>query len=134
MRAISAEELSQHSDSKDCWIAVHGIVMDITSFLNEHPGGPDVVVSVSGKDCTHDFEDVGHTDSARKMGKPHIIGVLDTSGIDPSDPDLHIPTNKELHERQDSSASNTGSMTRLLGVSASIACMAALLYAFVVNK
>ena len=36
---ISGEELRKHRTSKDCWIAVHSKVYDVTEFLEEHPGG-----------------------------------------------------------------------------------------------
>lgn len=99
-RKIAVSELEQHATNQDCWISVHGVVMDITPFLNEHPGGPDVIVSVSGRDCTQEFEDIGHTDSARGMGKKYIIGSL--YGLDQSH-ELRIPTVDEVHTSNEQS-------------------------------
>jgi cytochrome b involved in lipid metabolism len=99
-RKIALSELEQHSTNQDCWISVHGVVMDITPFLNEHPGGPDVIVSVSGRDCTQEFEDVGHTDSARGMGNKYIIGSL--NGLAESQ-ELRIPTVDEVHASNEQS-------------------------------
>ncbi|KAG5629034.1 hypothetical protein H5410_000751 [Solanum commersonii] len=39
-------------------------VYDVTPFMEDHPGGDEVLLSASGKDATNDFEDVGHSDSA----------------------------------------------------------------------
>lgn len=100
-RKIALSELANHSTNKDCWIAVHGVVMDITPFLNEHPGGPDVIVSVSGRDCTQEFEDIGHTDSARSMGNKYIVGALDGSG---SDENMRLPTVDEVHSSNNQSS------------------------------
>ena len=128
-RVISIDELSKHSDNKDCWISVHGVVMDITPFLNEHPGGPDVIVSVSGKDCTHDFEDIGHTDSARKLGDKYVIGRLE--GTCESMP-LTIPTNSDIQAKKD--ACNKGGQGLLLGLTATVVGLVAMYFAFVAHK
>ena len=129
-RKVSVAELAKHADNKDCWISVHGVVMDITPFLNEHPGGPDVIVTVSGKDCTEDFEDVGHTDTARRLGGKYIVGHLE--GSEESTP-LTIPTNREVQARNNGSK-NAGGSSMLLGVSATLVGLVAMYYAFVVTK
>lgn len=35
----------------------------------------------TGKDATNDFEDVGHSDSAREMMDKYLIGVIDKSTV-----------------------------------------------------
>jgi flavocytochrome c len=35
---ISLEEVAKHNKKEDLWIAVKGIVMDLTSWVNDHPG------------------------------------------------------------------------------------------------
>lgn len=111
------------------------MIMDITPFLNEHPGGPDVVVSVSGKDCTHDFEDVGHTDSARRMAQPYVIGTLEGYAFPESFTRDHLPTNQEVHELNESNRPVKKVISSaIMGAGATFACMAALYYAFVLNK
>ena len=129
-RLITIEELAKHSDSKDCWIAVHGLVLDITPFLNEHPGGPDVVVSVSGRDCSHEFEDVGHTDSARRMGDKYIVGTLEGYEAASSS---KIPTNKEVRELNER-ASQGNSMNLVMIGAAAFAGIAALYHALSLHK
>ena len=39
LREISAAELAAHSTLPDGWLAVHGIVYDVSSFAAHHPGG-----------------------------------------------------------------------------------------------
>lgn len=42
-RLISLEELAKHDSEKDCWVAIHGLVINVDKKLqNEHPGGPEV--------------------------------------------------------------------------------------------
>jgi cytochrome b involved in lipid metabolism len=43
-------------------MAIGGLVYDITKFLNEHPGGSEVIMEVAGQDGTEGFEDVGHSE------------------------------------------------------------------------
>ena len=47
-RVISMEELKAHATEADCWILVHGKVYDVTKFLDEHPGGFDIILSNTG--------------------------------------------------------------------------------------
>ena len=35
---ISLEEVAKHNKKDDLWVAVKGIVMDLTNWVNEHPG------------------------------------------------------------------------------------------------
>ncbi|KAJ0960102.1 hypothetical protein J5N97_000117 [Dioscorea zingiberensis] len=56
-------------------------VYDVTKFLDDHPGGDDVLLSATGKDATDDFEDVGHSDNARDMLKDFYVGEIDASTI-----------------------------------------------------
>ncbi|XP_038977691.1 cytochrome b5-like [Phoenix dactylifera] len=56
-------------------------VFDVTPFMDEHPGGDEVLLAVTGKDATNDFEDVGHSTSAKEMMSKYCIGDIDSSTI-----------------------------------------------------
>ncbi|MBA0830692.1 hypothetical protein Goarm_015208, partial [Gossypium armourianum] len=56
-------------------------VYDVTKFLEDHPGGDEVLLSATGKDATDDFEDVGHSDTARDMMDQYYVGEIDISTI-----------------------------------------------------
>lgn len=73
-RIITKEELSSHKDAKSIWIAIHDKVYDITKFLEEHPGGEEVLLEQGGKDGTDQFEDVGHSTDARDLLTQYEIG------------------------------------------------------------
>ncbi|XP_048131730.1 cytochrome b5-like isoform X1 [Rhodamnia argentea] len=62
-------------------IAYPVLVYDVTKFMEDHPGGDEVLLSSTGKDATDDFEDVGHSSSARAMMDDFYIGEIDTSTI-----------------------------------------------------
>ena len=38
-----------------------GKVYDVTPFMDDHPGGGEIMLGAAGKDGTDDFEDVGHS-------------------------------------------------------------------------
>ncbi|KAF6077209.1 cytochrome b5 type B [Phyllostomus discolor] len=68
------EEVAQRNTSKETWLVIHGRVYDITRFLNEHPGGEEVLLEQAGADASESFEDVGHSSDAREMLKQYYIG------------------------------------------------------------
>lgn len=53
----------------------------MTPFMDDHPGGDEVLLSATGKDATNDFEDVGHSDAAREMLSKYYIGDVDVSTV-----------------------------------------------------
>eukprot|EP01097_Dermamoeba_algensis_P006553 TRINITY_DN409_c0_g1_i1.p1 TRINITY_DN409_c0_g1~~TRINITY_DN409_c0_g1_i1.p1 ORF type:complete len:144 (+),score=45.79 TRINITY_DN409_c0_g1_i1:56-433(+) len=71
---ITEAELSLHNKKTDVWMAINGNVYDVTKFLNEHPGGEEVLLEVAGKDASTNFEDIGHSDDAREMLKTYLVG------------------------------------------------------------
>lgn len=53
----------------------------MTKFLDDHPGGDEVLLSATGKDATDDFEDVGHSSSAKAMMDEFYVGDIDSSTV-----------------------------------------------------
>ena len=72
----SLEEVGKHVDRTDCWIIIHDLVYDITKFLDEHPGGEEILLDCAGNVATDQFEDVGHSSDARDIMKDYLIGEL----------------------------------------------------------
>jgi cytochrome-b5 reductase len=44
--------------------------------VQDHPGGPDVLLDVAGKDATAEYEDVGHSEDANEILATYLIGTL----------------------------------------------------------
>ncbi|GAA5937046.1 cytochrome b5-like heme/steroid binding domain-containing protein [Sporobolomyces koalae] len=70
------EELrTEEAKSKDgILMLLHGKVYAISKFLDEHPGGDEVLFGEAGRDATEAFEDVGHSDEARALLKKYYVG------------------------------------------------------------
>ncbi|KAK7114096.1 hypothetical protein V1264_000216 [Littorina saxatilis] len=75
-KVFRAEEVKSHKDSKSTWLIIHNQVYDVTKFLDEHPGGEEVLLEQAGGDSTEAFEDVGHSTDARDLMKDYLIGDL----------------------------------------------------------
>lgn len=69
---FSLEEVAKHNKKDDLWIAVKGIVMDVTNWTDEHPGGPQALFSHMGKDASEEFEML-HDDEVIPKYAPEIV-------------------------------------------------------------
>ncbi|XP_067632904.1 cytochrome b5 [Eurosta solidaginis] len=76
VKLYTREEIGKHNTNKNTWLIIHNNVYDVSQFLNEHPGGEEVLIEQGGKEATENFEDVGHSSDAREMMKKYKIGEL----------------------------------------------------------
>uniref|UniRef100_A0A8B9CQZ8 Cytochrome b5 n=1 Tax=Anser brachyrhynchus TaxID=132585 RepID=A0A8B9CQZ8_9AVES len=75
-RYYRLEEVQRHNTSQSTWIILHHRIYDVTKFLDEHPGGEEVLREQAGGDATENFEDVGHSTDARTLSESFIVGEL----------------------------------------------------------
>ncbi|KAH9207264.1 cytochrome b5-like heme/steroid binding domain-containing protein [Leptodontidium sp. 2 PMI_412] len=76
MATIAWEEIKVHNNEADTWIVVHGNVYEVTKFLEDHPGGKDIIVEVAGQDATVVFEEAAHSSDARDILSKLLVGRL----------------------------------------------------------
>jgi flavocytochrome c len=77
LRKIPMSEVAKHNKENDCWVVLYDKVYDLTSFLEEHPGGKDSVMLYAGKDATEAF-DMIHEESVLDKYTPDAkIGELE---------------------------------------------------------
>ncbi|KAL7293786.1 hypothetical protein TKK_0012848 [Trichogramma kaykai] len=59
------------------WIIIRSVVYDVTDYLDEHPGGAELLGEYAGGDATRGFDDFGHSSDAVKKLKRFEIGTFD---------------------------------------------------------
>lgn len=52
---ITAADVQSHASATDCWSVIDGTVYDLTQWIPQHPGGPQVIEALCGKDGTNAF-------------------------------------------------------------------------------
>ncbi|KAK4800802.1 hypothetical protein SAY86_022217 [Trapa natans] len=80
-KVFTLAEVSKHSSLKDCWLVIEGKIYDVTGFMEDHPGGEEVLLSSTGKDATDDFEGIGHSSTAKAMMDEFYVGDIDMATI-----------------------------------------------------
>lgn len=48
-------QVAQHNNASSCWSAINGNVYDLTSWINQHPGGAERILSICGSDGSSAF-------------------------------------------------------------------------------
>ena len=78
-RTLSWEEIKKHNKRDDCWVVVDGVVYDMTSFLDEHPGGRRLPLKHAGKDASEVWNSLhGHKKEAILKQYMHLrVGVAE---------------------------------------------------------
>merc|ERR1712070_133237 len=98
LRDVSLKELQEHNTRDDCWVSIHGIVYDLTDFVDEHPAGAESIYELAGKDGTNAFAAV------------HNQGLLDD--FDDVQIGKFVESIAEEEEQEDDHSSATSSGSR----------------------
>ncbi|GMQ06361.1 hypothetical protein CsSME_00050989 [Camellia sinensis var. sinensis] len=69
-------EVSLHNMGTDCWIIIKDKVYDVTSYVEEHPGG-DAILAHAGDDSTEGFYGPQHATRVFDMIDDFYIGDLE---------------------------------------------------------
>ncbi|KAI9889839.1 MAG: hypothetical protein M1814_004941 [Vezdaea aestivalis] len=73
-KEFSMEEVEKHNSKEDLWIAVKGVVLDVTHWLDEHPGGPQALMNFMGRDATEEFAMLHDDEVIPKYAADIVIG------------------------------------------------------------
>ncbi|KAI5897639.1 uncharacterized protein SCHCODRAFT_02609854 [Schizophyllum commune H4-8] len=60
------EEVKKHNTRESCWVIIKNKVYDVTSFLNDHPGGAAIILKYAGRDATAAYEPIHPADALEK--------------------------------------------------------------------
>jgi len=73
-KEFSMEEIAKHNKKDDLWIVVKGIVLDVTNWLDEHPGGANALFNFMGRDATEEFAMLHDDEVIPKYAAQTVIG------------------------------------------------------------
>lgn len=85
LKKYTAEEVAKHKSASDIWMIYNGKVYDVSKFLEEHPGGEEVMLEQAGIDATQAFNEIGHSPDAEALLEKMLIGELDASAEKPAE-------------------------------------------------
>jgi len=75
-KEYTMEEVAEHNKKDNCWVVIQGQVLDVTDFLEDHPGGPKAIMLYAEREATEEFGLV-HDDSIWKKWGPKLsIGTI----------------------------------------------------------
>ncbi|KEP66015.1 UNVERIFIED_CONTAM: cytochrome b5 family heme/steroid binding domain-containing protein [Hammondia hammondi] len=76
LRRISLEELSRHCTREDLWVALDGVVYDISSYVSFHPGGARILVEHAGSDISEVFRQYHAWVNAKHILEYNRVGIF----------------------------------------------------------
>lgn len=75
-RQFTRSEIENTDDLDKVYLILHDKVYNVHSFLNEHPGGEEILLDHKNQDASEDFNDVGHSNDAMELMKKYLVGEL----------------------------------------------------------
>ncbi|CZT20064.1 related to fatty acid hydroxylase [Ramularia collo-cygni] len=81
---LPSAEVASHNTAKSCYVTIGTKVYDITPFLDDHPGGGDLILDYAGQDVKEAMEDVishAHSESAWEILDDYLIGFVATEKV-----------------------------------------------------
>mmetsp|Transcript_27 Transcript_27/g.42 ORF Transcript_27/g.42 Transcript_27/m.42 type:complete len:144 (-) Transcript_27:140-571(-) len=76
MSTYTLAEVAKHTAKDDCWVVLDGKVLNVTSFLKDHPGGELAILTFAGKDATAEFNMIHPPDVVSKYAPDTVIGTV----------------------------------------------------------
>ncbi|XP_055458469.1 cytochrome b5 reductase 4 [Psammomys obesus] len=73
---VTEEELKKHNKKDDCWICIRGLVYNVSSYMEYHPGGEDELMRAAGTDGTDLFNEVHRWVNYESMLKECLVGRM----------------------------------------------------------
>ncbi len=79
-KTYTLSDVAKHSATTDCWIVINNNAYDVSSYIDQHPGGAREILRYCGKDATTGFDTRGgrgsHSSEAQAMLADFLIGTI----------------------------------------------------------
>ncbi|OWZ44500.1 L-mandelate dehydrogenase [Cryptococcus neoformans Tu259-1] len=93
-KLVSFEEVQKHNKRDDCWVIIDGKIYDVTDFLENHPGGAEIIIANAGKDATKIFKPLHPPDALDMLDPSQHLGPVDPTTM--PEPEEEEPTEEDL--------------------------------------
>eukprot|EP00927_Polykrikos_kofoidii_P065345 TRINITY_DN61103_c0_g1_i1.p1 TRINITY_DN61103_c0_g1~~TRINITY_DN61103_c0_g1_i1.p1 ORF type:complete len:1011 (-),score=109.38 TRINITY_DN61103_c0_g1_i1:256-3222(-) len=90
LKKITADDLRNHASPTDLWLAIDGLICDVTEFAASHPGGAEILLEHAGREAGEAFRETGHSDFAYSSLRSFAVGVLARTDDAASDEEAKI--------------------------------------------
>lgn len=74
--SYTLEEIAKHNKKEDIWVTVNGLVLNVTEFIKEHPGGDMVILAFAGRDASAEFNCIHPPHVIQHHAADRVIGDL----------------------------------------------------------
>ncbi|EXJ86933.1 hypothetical protein A1O3_03887 [Capronia epimyces CBS 606.96] len=77
-KPFSWEEVQTHNHRESCWVVIHGVVYDLSDFLDKHPGGATSILRYAGQDATQEYDAIHPPHTIEKgLSRDKHLGRID---------------------------------------------------------
>lgn len=79
LRTFTTAEVETHTSASSCYVTIGNKVYDVTSFLDSHPGGADLIVDCAGQDVGDALKDAAshtHSEAAYEVLDDCLVGFV----------------------------------------------------------
>ncbi|KAI0930652.1 hypothetical protein AcV5_007311 [Taiwanofungus camphoratus] len=75
-KTFSEQDVAKHNKKDDIWVIIDNQVLDVTSFLPDHPGGEKAILLYAGRDATEEFNMLHDPKVIPRYAPDSVIGSL----------------------------------------------------------
>ncbi|KAK4043887.1 hypothetical protein C8A01DRAFT_43257 [Parachaetomium inaequale] len=106
------DDVASHKAKSDNWMIIHGEVFDVSQYIEDHPGGAEVLAEAAGTDATEAFDNAGHSEDALEIMREMCVGVL--KGYKPPAPKRSVQVPRVIEPVAKRSTSSTSQAAKAL--------------------
>jgi len=88
---LTYAEVAKHNTPSNCYLTIKGVVYNVSSYINKHPGGSNAITSNCGKEASGLFASI-HSNFAWNLLSGYKIGVIGASQAAATQPSGAIQT------------------------------------------